>query len=76
MENFLLISFADGRGADECDAIGAGIIGIIYREHDPVDTKLGDEYWKLYSKKHMRAVSIGFRIIDDHEVTEGGKATV
>jgi len=27
-----------------------------------VDTELGLEYWKLYSKGHMRAVSIGFRM--------------
>jgi hypothetical protein len=26
-----------------------------------VGTKLGDEYWNCYRKKHMRAVSIGFR---------------
>jgi len=32
-----------------------------------VDTKLGDQYWRLYSKRHMRAVSIGFRILDGHE---------
>lgn len=32
-----------------------------------VDTELGLAYWKLYSKKHMRAVSIGFRIIEGYE---------
>ncbi len=32
-----------------------------------VDTKLGAEYWTLYSQGHMRAVSIGFRVIDAHE---------
>lgn len=42
------------------------------RLHFAIDTKLGEEYWKLYSKRHMRAVSIGFHIIDDHEVNEGG----
>lgn len=38
-----------------------------------VDTELGREYWNLYSKKHMRAVSIGFRILDGHEETKDGK---
>ena len=32
-----------------------------------VDTVLGLEYWKFYSKKHMRAVSIGFGVLDAHE---------
>jgi len=38
-----------------------------------IDTKLGGEYWKLYSKQHMRAVSIGFRILDGHEEVKDGK---
>ncbi len=38
-----------------------------------IDTELGKEYWNLYSKKHMRAVSIGFRILDGHEETKSGK---
>ena len=42
MENFFLVCFADRRGADECHAIGARIIGIIYREHDSIDAKLGN----------------------------------
>jgi len=29
-------------------------------------TILGDEYWKYYSGRHMRAVSIGFRIKQSH----------
>lgn len=37
------------------------------------DTQLGSEYWKLYSKGHMRAVSIGFRILDGHEEVKDGK---
>jgi len=37
------------------------------------DTQLGGEYWKYYSKRHMRAVSIGFRIIDGHEEVIDGK---
>jgi len=37
------------------------------------DTQLGGEYWKYYSKRHMRAVSIGFRIIDGHEEVINGK---
>ena len=42
MENFFFVCFADRCGADECDAFGAGIIGIIYREHDSIDAKLGN----------------------------------
>ncbi len=38
-----------------------------------VDTTLGLEYWKLYSKRHMRAVSIGFKILDGHEEVKDGK---
>jgi HK97 family phage prohead protease len=38
-----------------------------------VDTELGKEYWNLYSKKHMRAVSIGFRILDGHEEVKDSK---
>jgi len=36
-------------------------------------TALGEEYWNLYKSKHMRAVSIGFRILDGHEVVENSK---
>ena len=36
-------------------------------------TKLGEEYWQLYKARHMRAVSIGFRVLDGHEVVESGK---
>ncbi len=32
-----------------------------------VDTELGENYWKLYSKRHMRAVSIGFIPQEWHE---------
>ncbi|HAL45691.1 MAG: hypothetical protein A2Y12_06130 [Planctomycetes bacterium GWF2_42_9] len=28
------------------------------------DTELGGEYWKVYSKRHMRAVSIGFHTLE------------
>src|SRR5262249_55067327 len=42
MKNFFLVSLADRRVTDECYTLGAGIIGIIYREHDPIDAKLGD----------------------------------
>jgi len=38
-----------------------------------IGTQLGDEYWKYYSKRHMRAVSIGFQIIDGHEEVTDGK---
>lgn len=38
-----------------------------------VDTELGSEYWKLYRKKHMRAVSIGFWILAGHEEVKDGK---
>ena len=37
------------------------------RLHFAVDTELGDNYWKLYSKRHMRAVSIGFIPQEWHE---------
>lgn len=30
-------------------------------------TALAETYWNLYKDKHMRAVSIGFRILDGHE---------
>ncbi|MGH2271385.1 HK97 family phage prohead protease [Anaerohalosphaeraceae bacterium U12dextr] len=30
-------------------------------------TDLGETYWKLYKDRHMRAVSIGFRILDAQE---------
>lgn len=43
------------------------------RLHYAVDTELGKEYWKLYSKRHMRAVSIAFRILDGHEEVKDGK---
>jgi HK97 family phage prohead protease len=36
-------------------------------------TTLAEEYWLLYKDKHMRAVSIGFRCLDGHEVVENGK---
>jgi hypothetical protein len=32
-------------------------------------TVLGDEYWLYYKGRHMRAVSIGFRIRDSHVET-------
>jgi len=39
-----------------------------------IDTELGKEYWTLYSQKHMRAVSVGIRILDGHEeVKEGSR---
>ena len=38
-----------------------------------VDTRLGEQYWLLYSQRHMRAVSIGFRILDLKEEVTGGK---
>lgn len=37
------------------------------------DTPLAQTYWSLYKDKHMRAVSIGFRVLDGHEVLESGK---
>lgn len=37
------------------------------------DTELAETYWTLYKGKHMRAVSIGFRVLDGHEVIESGK---
>lgn len=36
-------------------------------------TDLAETYWQLYKGKHMRAVSIGFRVLDGHEVVENGK---
>ncbi len=37
-----------------------------------VGTKLGDEYWNCYSKKHMRAISIGFHPEESHVEDRGG----
>ncbi len=34
---------------------------------------IGKGYWEAYSGRHMRAVSIGFRIVDGHEDTKDGK---
>jgi hypothetical protein len=42
VQDFCLVCIADAGGADECDSLRARIVRIIYREHDPVDTKLGD----------------------------------
>src|SRR5689334_24250312 len=42
MENFFLVCLAYRCVTDDCHALGAGIIGIIYREHDPIDAKLSD----------------------------------
>ncbi len=38
-----------------------------------VDTELGENYWKLYSKRHMRAVSIGFIPQEWHEEKDDKK---
>lgn len=38
-------------------------------------TELGETYWKLYKDKHMRAVSIGFRVLDYHEEMNDGRRT-
>lgn len=35
-------------------------------------TKLGETYWQLYKDKHMRAVSIGFRILEYREEMKDG----
>ena len=37
------------------------------------DTTLGGEYWKCYSKKHMRAISIGFQSLESHMEDRSGK---
>ena len=37
------------------------------------DTDLAEKYWLLYSNKHMRAVSIGFRVLDFQEEVVSGK---
>lgn len=37
-----------------------------------VDTRLGAEYWSLYRKGHMRAVSIGYNIVDGFEEMRSG----
>ena len=42
------------------------------RLHYAVETELGQAYWKVYSTRHMRAVSLGFRIREGHEETKGG----
>lgn len=39
------------------------------------DTALGSEYWKVYSKRHMRAVSIGFRT-KDFEMEERNRVQI
>ena len=38
-----------------------------------VETRLGGEYWTLYSQRHMRAVSLGFAVIDGHQEVRAGK---
>ncbi len=38
-----------------------------------VEYDLGKKYWIVYKNKTMRAVSIGFRILDGHEETKDGK---
>lgn len=43
------------------------------RLHFAVDTELGMEYWILYSQKHMRAVSLGFALIDGYRDVRAGK---
>lgn len=35
--------------------------------------KIGKGYWDAYSGRHMRAVSIGFRILEGHEEVKGDK---
>lgn len=37
-----------------------------------VGTSLGDEYWNCYSKRHMRAISIGFHPQESHVEDRGG----
>jgi HK97 family phage prohead protease len=37
------------------------------------DTDLAETYWKLYKAKHMRAVSIGFRVLELREEMKDGK---
>lgn len=38
-----------------------------------IEYELGNKYWIVYKNKTMRAVSIGFRILDGHEETISGK---
>ncbi len=38
-----------------------------------IEYELGNKYWIVYKNKTMRAVSIGFRILDGHEETINGK---
>ncbi|RKY12662.1 MAG: hypothetical protein DRP65_00455 [Planctomycetota bacterium] len=38
-----------------------------------VEYELGNKYWTVYKNKTMRAVSIGFRILDGHEEVKDGK---
>ena len=37
------------------------------------DTSIGGEYWKCYSKRHMRAISIGFQPKESSVETRAGK---
>jgi len=37
-----------------------------------IGTELGDEYWKCYSQKHMRAVSIGYHAREWHREERDG----
>ncbi len=40
---------------------------VLMRLRFAVDTKLGEAYWRVYSKRHMRAVSIGFRVLEGRD---------
>ncbi|MDH4203617.1 MAG: HK97 family phage prohead protease [Phycisphaerae bacterium] len=49
-----------------------------YKNHCEMDlrfakTESGEEYWQLYKDKHMRAVSIGFRVLEYREEKKDGK---
>jgi hypothetical protein len=41
---------------------------VLMRLRFAVDTKLGETYWRLYSKRHMRAVSIEFLVLESRDV--------
>ncbi|RKY07923.1 MAG: hypothetical protein DRP56_04955 [Planctomycetota bacterium] len=40
-----------------------------------VEYDLGEKYWIVYKNRTMRAVSIGFRVLDYHEEQKDGKRT-
>lgn len=52
-------SFKQTKGRSEMDAVFAS-------------TALAEEYWQLYKDKHMRAVSIGFRVLDSKTEKKDG----